>query len=393
MLFQYEAITASGKKKKGAINADSFANAKDALRRQKILVTQLIECKEKKKERCLPSSMVINFTRDLSLLLRSGLPLYEALLTIEEKYRTTKGHVILLDLCDQIKQGRSFSEALREYPKSFDQVYVSMVYSAEKSGALEEVFNHLTQLLGRQQKLKKQIFSALIYPIFLASFCVLILIALFFFLIPTMETLFEGRELHPLTEAVLAISKFLTHNWVTLLISFLSSVALLIFFFRRKEGKRFIQKVTLRLPLFKTLITEIVLLRFSRVLSVLLDGGVPLLSALKLSKKAMHHLFFEAIVEDAEAKIIEGKKLSDQFRTSPLIPNLFIRMLSVAEEAGNLSYMLQNIANIYEEDLDKSLQRLTSLLQPVTLLILGVMIGLVLLSVLLPLTDVGSMLN
>ena len=296
MLFQYEAITPNGKKKKGAINADSFENAKDALRRQKILVTQLIERPEKKVEKQLPSAMVINFTRDLSLLLRSGLPLYEALLTIEEKYRNTKGHMILLDLCDQIKQGRSFSEALRSYPKSFDQVYVSMVYSAEKSGALEEVFNHLTQLLGRQQKLKKQIFSAMIYPIFLACFCVLILIALFFFLIPTMETLFEGRELHPLTEAVLSISKFLTQNWVSLFFSFLTGTTVLIIFFRRKEGRRLVQKSTLHFPLFKKLVTEIVLLRFSRVLSVLLDGGVPLLGALKLSRKAMHHLYFESIV-------------------------------------------------------------------------------------------------
>ncbi|MCK4934526.1 MAG: type II secretion system F family protein, partial [Simkaniaceae bacterium] len=225
---------------------------------------------------------------------------------------------------------------------------------------------------------------------FLASFCVVIIIALFYYLIPSLQDLFEDQKLHPMTEAVIGCSRFIHEYGVYILFSGLGAIACITFIIKNPKGKDSLKKFGLKMPILKTLMTQAILLRFTKVFSVLLTSGIPMLQALKLSKKAMNHREFEAVIEKAEKKIIEGKYLSRELQTSPLFPNLFIRMLAISEEAGNIPKMLENIGDIYEQDLDKSLGKFTSLLQPIMLLVLGLIVGVVLLSVLLPMTDVSS---
>ena len=390
-LFHYTALGPKGKKLTGVIDADSLKAAKERLLKQKILVIKLLEkSRSRKKEIKLPPPVLLAFTRDLAQLLDAGLPLYESLLAIEEKYRDQKYHSLFLDLCDQVKQGKSLSVAMACYSKSFNSLHTSMVAAGEESGSLSAVFRELTLLIERQQKLKKQMGSALIYPAFLLAFCSVVISALFFYLIPSMEELFEGRRLHPLTQTVLSLSHWLHAHGQILAILFATSLLGALLFFRRPKGKRLLQRIALMTPILKNLLTQAVFARFSRALSVLLTSGVPMIEALKLSRKVMHNPFFEEIVEKAEVKIIEGSRLSEEFKKSPLVPKLVIRMLAIAEETASTPIMLTNISKIYEEDLEKSLTRFTSLLQPVILLILGVIIGTVMLSVLLPLTDVSS---
>lgn len=392
-LYRYEAISKEGKKTFGVVNADSYDLAKDVLRKQKILVVKLATYKDRKKSVKVPYSLLLSFTRDASQLLKAGLPLYETLLAIEEKYRATQAHPLFLDLCDKVKHGKHLSAALSAYPGAFDQIYVSMIASAEETGSLPEVFMQLEQLISRQQKLKKQLGSAMIYPLFLLSFCMIVVTALFFFLIPSMQQLFEGRQLHPMTQVVLNISLFL-RTYGAMMGGGLACIVLgIIFFFSTKRGKLALQKGLLQLPLISRMITQAVLVRFCRALSVMLSSSVALIDALRLSKKIMSNPCFEEIVTNAEKKIMQGGKLSEELSKSSLIPALMIRMLSIAEEAGNTSEMLKNIAEIYEEELEKSLTRITAMLQPVMLLFLAVVVGIVILSILLPLTDVGSFLN
>ena len=158
---------------------------------------KIFSLSEKTKQSRLSDQLLVSFTRDLAQLLRAGLPLYESLVAIEEKYKTHKAHALFLDLCDKVKSGKHLSQALANYPKVFDQIYISMIASAEETGALASVFSQLEKLILRQQKLKKQLSSAMIYPAFLLSFCVIVINALFFFLIPSMQQLFEERTLHP----------------------------------------------------------------------------------------------------------------------------------------------------------------------------------------------------
>lgn len=392
-LFQYSALSPNGKKTIGLINADTLELAKEQLRRQKILVTKLVLYKKQPGDQTLSSALLLNLTRDLHVLLRAGLPLYDSLLTLQEKYFRTKAHSLLLNLCDQVKEGQHLSQALALYPRIFDDVYISMVRAGEESGTLTESFEELSKLITRAQGLKKKITTAMIYPLFLGSFCLVVIGALLFFLIPSMQELFEGRALHPLTQTVLTLSSFLNENafWI---FSCAGLFALLsAFFMKQKSGKIFRQKMALRIPVIDRLTTEAVMTRFCRVVSVLLRGGVSLLDSLKLAKLVMQHHQFEEVITKAEIKVVEGKKLSEELEKSPLIPHLVIRMMAIAEESGNMAKMMQHVSEIYEEDLERSLSRLTSFMQPVILLFLGLVVAVILLSVLLPLTDVSSMIQ
>ena len=167
-LYQYTALSKNGRRKIGMINADSIELAKERLRKEEVLVTKLSSYTKRGEDLTISSSLLIGFTRDLHVLLRAGLPLYDSLVTLEEKYRKTKLHPIFLDLCDQVKEGRHFSEALRDYTKVFDPIYLSMVKAGEESGSLEQSFAQLEKLIGKQQALRKKLSSAMIYPAFLS---------------------------------------------------------------------------------------------------------------------------------------------------------------------------------------------------------------------------------
>ncbi len=388
-LFEYTELLEGGKKKTGVIDADTLLSAKTKLRQMRVIVTK-ISLAKKKRRSFFSKTLLINFTREVMQLLSSGLPLYESLLTIEEKYKNHKAHAIFLDLCDKVKGGSKFSKALASHPIIFDQLYVSMVEAGENTGRLDKAFLQLFRVLSRSEKFKRQIRAAMLYPLFLASFCGVVLVGLFLFLIPSMKELFEGRSLHPMTKAVLAISDAMnTHAfWFFPILAFLGLT--LAWLLKQDKTKKQFQLIFIHIPLLKQMIMEAVLMRFFRVMAVLLESGVPISKALRLARGVMNNPAYEKVICETEEGIITGLKLSYLFRQSPLIPPLVVRMIATAEETGSLSEMMMNIAEIYEEMFERSISQFTNLLQPVMLLILGLMVGTVLLAVLLPMTDVSS---
>lgn len=392
-LYQYTEIAPDGRKRLGMINADSVELAKERLRKEQVFITKLSPYTKKGAEQLLSPSLLINFTRDLHTLLHAGLPLYDTLITLEEKYRSTKMHSIFLDLCDQVKEGRLFSAALADYPKVFDTIYLSMVKAGEESGSLEGSFAELEKLICRNQELRKKLSSAMIYPIFLGGFCTLVTILLLFVLVPSMSELFEGRTLHPITQGVLAVSHFLRDHSLTIGSSVGALFLALLFCLRHPKGKEKTKELSLHLPLIKRLFVETIMARFCRVFSILFKGGVSMIDCLRLSREVMKHQSFEQLIVRAEKRVLEGKPLSGELEKSPHIPKLVVRMLAIAEESGRVAEMMHHLSEIYEEDIEKSLSRITTLLQPIMLLFLGVVIAIVLLAILLPLTDVGSMLT
>ncbi|MCB1107135.1 MAG: type II secretion system F family protein [Chlamydiia bacterium] len=392
-LYQYTALTPEGRRRIGMVNADSIEIAKERLRKQQILVTKLVSYAKKGDQLTLSPSLLIGFTRDLHVLLRAGLPLYDSLIILEEKYRRTKLHPIFLDLCDQVKEGHLFSEALKDYPKIFDPIYLSMIRAGEESGSLEQSFYELEKLIGREQALRKKLSSAMIYPTFLASFCLIVIGVLLFFLIPSMSELFEERALHPMTRGVLSLSHFLNQHAFSLLSMVVGIGGIFLFLIRHPKGKKKMKELLLHVPIVKRLFIETVMARFCSVFSILFRGGITMIECLRLSKKVMKHPSFEEIVTKAEKKVLEGKRLSEEFEKSPLIPTLVVRMLAVSEESGRVAEMMHHLSEIYEEDIERSLNRLTSFIQPVMLLMLGVVVAVILLAVLLPLTDVSSILK
>ncbi len=392
-LYTYKAVSTLGRNQSGYVEADSFEMAKEKLRSQKLLVTLLKDFQQPAKEIKLKASTVLTLTHDLAQLLKAGLPLYDSLLMIEEKYRGTHGHLVILDLCDQVKHGMQLSSALKRYSKSFDGVYTAMVAAGERSATLAEVFAELAVLIQKSAKLKKQITTALIYPAFIGSFCLIVVSVLLFFLVPSMAQLFEGHRLHPMTAAVLGLSNWL-QNWAALFAAVVVSIVCGIVFLWKKPG--FIQwraQVGLHMPIVKDFITQAVMVRFCRTLGRLMESGVPLLEGLNLAKSVVQHPVFEQAITESAEKVVEGRGLSEELEKQRYFPKQVTRMLAIAEESGSSAEMLGHIAECYSNDLEKNLTRLTAYLQPVILLVLGLIVGVILLAVLLPLTDVSSFLE
>lgn len=389
VLFRYRAITDSGKEIKGFVDADCIEIAKEKLRKQQFLITSVTCLQAKPKEPVLSSALLLLFTKELAQLLKAGLPLYESLLTIEEKYARHKSHALFLDLCHRLKEGHALSESLKKYPSTFDTIYIAMVHIAEQSGNLITTFEQLVQIISHQQLIKKQLKSALIYPCILFCFSFLIVLGLLLFVIPSMKELFENRELHPITALVLGMSNQLNmHIWALFTFIIIAGVAALI------ALKRFFQEIIYpilsKLPYVSTLFFHNTLLRLSRTMAMLLNAGIPLIEATVLVKKIVKHPILEKVLADTEQKLSQGKKLSWIYKEYSVMPALMIRMLAIAEETGEMAGAFFHLSKIYEEELEKHLAQITAFLQPVMLIALGAIIGLVVLSILIPLTDVGS---
>lgn len=319
-LYRYSAVGPDGKTIKGVIDADSLSVAKERLRKQQILVTAVIAMQTKQDQLSLPAALLLSFTRELAQLLKAGLPLYESLLTIEEKYRRNKAHPLFLDLCDHLKEGASLSSALKRYPATFNKIFLSMVQAAEQSGNLASVFNQLAELIARQQKLRKQLLSALTYPAFLMVFCLFVIGGLLFFVVPSLKELFEGRDLHPITSMILAVSQWANDHVAFLVITLIVFIGTPILAVRSRRGQRYLYEFSLKLPFIKTLLLHSALVRFCRCLSMLLSGGVPLLEALGLSRNVVKSPLIEEAVADAEKRVGQGERISAAFKTATILP-------------------------------------------------------------------------
>jgi len=387
-LFHYKALALKGKKLRGVIDADSLVSAKERLRKQQLLITFISPLTRTKHSLRLSTQELIEFTRELSQLLNAGLPLYDSVLTIEEKQRSSKCHPLFADLCDKLHSGHKLSHILAHYPETFSKVYCSLVRSCEQSGSLADAFSQLYVLLAKQQKWKKQLLSTLSYPALLTLFCILVTFCLFFFVVPSMEELFVDRDLHPLTALVLATSRLLRAHTL-LLGSTLGFLMLGLFTMIRAEWIQW-NAILLRIPFIKNILLSNALVRFFRTMHMLLRGGIPFAEAIPFATSMIANTILRKQIEEITPRILSGQRISTAFGTSPLMPPLVLRMLHIGEEAGTIGPLLENLAKIYEEDLERDLSQLTTLLQPALLLMLGLIVGLVVLSIVLPLTDVSS---
>src|SRR3989338_10177052 len=392
-LFEYAHITVEGRKQRGFIDADNLENAKDKLRRQGVLYLTVRLYKKLSEKALFRGSklFVIHFTRELAQLLQSGLPLYETLVTLREKYQKKKEAALILDFCEYVKEGKYLSEALKKYPKLFDSIYVAMVQSAETSGTLDVVFFELSTILEKNLAIEREIKKALIYPAALLSFAFFLLMGLFFYLIPSMKDLFEDRPIHPLTQSIIRISNWLTTHALLFFITLFSTVILAWQIFRRATFKNAFKNFLLKIPICKKIITESVVMRFSRTFALLLKSGIVALEALRLSKKVLNFPRFERVFDRIEAELLEGKAMSEGLRGESIIPPLFTRMLATGEKTGSQGEMLMHVAKMYEDNLNRSIAQFLQFLQPMLLVILAIIIGTIVLSILLPLTDVSTL--
>jgi len=389
-LFHYEGLASQGKKCKGVIEASGRHEACDKLREQDVMVTKLSMKTHLFGDVSLRGENLLNFTIQLSQLVSAGVPLYESLVVLEEQHRGEKFHQIILSLCERVKGGSSVSEAMALYPKSFDSLYCAMVAAGESSGALDSMLSRLSELLSRQDKLKKQIVTAMIYPAVLSCFTLGVVLLLLMFVVPSIEAVFEGGKVNGYTQAVLVVSHFLSDYWLLYIPLTVGLVVLVVSRLHTLAGRSWLDRTLLTIPVVKNVVVQSALTRFARTMATLQQGGVTIIESLQLSRKVMKNKTLENIIKNAEEKIVEGSSLSAELRKSPLMPIMVTRMLSVGEDTGDIASMLMKVADIYETEVEKTLTRLTALAQPIILIVLGSIVGMVILAVLLPFMDITA---
>lgn len=390
-LYHYQALDSKGKRLKGFIEAFDARDAKNKLREQGVFVTLLTAKSALSSRQNITGEDLVNYTTLLSQLVSSGIPLYESLLAMEEQYRSAKFHRVLLSLAEQVKGGSRLSQAMSSFPESFDSLYVSMVAAGESAGALDTVLEKLSLLLDKKLKLKREITTAMIYPMILAGFALTVISVLLGFVIPSIEGIFEGRSLNGFTQFVINLSHFARTWWWVYLPVIFGLVALSVWKIRQPATQLMLQRTAIKFPLIGKVMIESAMSRFCRTMATLQLGGVSMIDSLRLSRETLGNPVLQDEIAKAETKIIEGSKLSHELMRSRYIPHLVPRMLAIGEETGNLSKMLNKVADMYEEELDKTLKRTLSLMQPIILIVMGLIVGTVLVAILLPLTDLSSL--
>ena len=389
-VYSYQALDGEGQKKSGSVEADTKELAKKLLQAQGLMIVSIDTKKTESSKNQLKGDSLVAFTLQLAQMINAGMPLYDSLLILEEQYREESYHPIIMRLCESIKGGKSLSDAMKEFPESFNSLYCAMVAAGEAIGKLGSVLKELSLFLSKQMKLKKQITTALIYPMILMSFSFVLIAALIGFVVPSIEAIFSGRELNGFTQFVLSLSGFLRVYWWIYFPIIGGGIGYGVYYLKSSPGRIALQKVSLKIPFIKQLATQTAIARFCRTMSTLQQGGLTIVDSLQIARKTMRNVVLEREVEIAEEKIIEGSSLSIELGQSKWFPPMVSRMIAIGEDTGNTTEMFANIADMYEEELEKSLDRVMAMVQPIILITLGTVIGFILMAILLPLTDVSA---
>lgn len=326
-------------------------------------------------------------TYQLYQLVAAGLPIYESLISLREK--KLRYDSLISQIAEDIKKGHSISQSFQSNYPEFGSVYFAVLQAAENSGELKEGFYALKELLQRQYKLTKTLKQSLSYPVILLVFAFLIVHVMILFVIPSLSELFEGREVNLLTEFVLNISAFCTKNLLGLSVIYMV-IALSGFYLKQKNKLGYVlMKFLQKFQSIEQLFTHYKFENFFYCLSMLLNRGITLKKALELAESILRFTKYEKDLQLAMQNLLNGKKFSESLPNS--FPFIIKRFISLSESTGNLGESCLMLSEIFENDLEKKLQKLTTLLQPILLALIGLIIGFVILAILLPLTDAGNL--
>jgi type IV pilus assembly protein PilC len=396
-IFKWEGRALKGQIKKGEFEAPDEAAVRIYLRQQNIIPTKIVS-KGKEIKFALPFKQKVKqrsiaiFTRQLATMIDAGLPLVQSLEILSSQQDQKLFKNIIREIREDVEGGSTFAAALKKHPGTFDDLYTNLVVAGEEGGILDTILLRLAGYIEKAEALKKKVKSALVYPAAIVSVAVIVVGILMIFVIPVFEAMFSsaGQTLPLPTLIVLTMSK-LIKKYVVIIIP----LCILVFFLLRKyrqteNGKAVIDSLLLKMPVFGPLFKKIAVARFSRTLGTLVSSGVPILDGLTIVSKTSGNKTIETAILNARASIREGETIADPLGRSAIFPPMVIQMISVGESTGALDSMLSKIADFYEEEVDVAVGNLTSLLEPLLMVFLGVVIGGVVISMYLPIFQMAS---
>jgi general secretion pathway protein F len=401
MRFRYNALNKSGKTERGYIEADGEGSARNEIKGRGLYVVSVQEvAKPQEKKRThfsfgVKGRLPIQLARQLASLLKGGVPLFQALNIITNQLDNEKEKEIVESLRDQVKGGTSLSDALKSYPKIFDELFVYSVQAGERSGALESILAYQADLLENRAILRGKIRTALIYPAIMATVGTGVLLFLMVVVVPMVMKIFErmNQQLPLPTKLLLAMAKFV-NNYLYIVVLIGAGVLFVFFRWVKKspKGRRMWDNFVLGLPLYGNLYTMILIDRFTRIMSTLLKSGVTMVQAIVVVSRTMKSVIVSENIMKMADMVEGGSDLSVALRATAVFPSYVADMVSVGESGGNVEEMLSRVSEYYEINVNQRITAFTSMIEPVIILIMGVVVSFVLVSVLLPLFEMNKIL-
>lgn len=405
--FNYIATDKEGKTVKGTITADNRSAGLDVLKRQDLRPISLKEGSSSGMGKNLSftnpfskngvkSDTLVIFTRELSTMTGAGVPLLRSLSSIRNHSESKPLKTVLDGVVSDVEAGKPFADALEKHPDTFSDVYVNMVRSGEAAGILDDVLNRLAAQQENNATIRKKIKSAMTYPIVLSVIMVVAFFGLMLFVVPQIGKIVKDlggpdAELPLITQIMLGLSHFLVNFWWIWMPAIAGGIFLLIRYLRTPQGKNKFDHLLLKLPGVKTIVMKVAVARFARTFSALMGAGVAVLEALHVTSHAVGNVVYEQALLEAADKVKEGKQLSEVMREyEELFPSIVAQMLAVGEETGQTDTVLVKVADFYEEEVDVAIDGLSSIIEPVMIVFMGAMVGLIAASVMTPIASLSK---
>lgn len=405
-VYKYKALDPKGKNIRGSIDAENIRSARQRLRSQGIYPTDVVEGDEQaeKTSRDVKKYFQSNriglkdlgiATRQLSTLVAAGLPLINALQALSEQAPSFVLKRTIVDIREKVEEGSSLAKALAAYPKTFPRLYANMVASGEASGTLDTVLENLADHLEAQLQLRRKITSALFYPVLMFCFCSLVVFALLTFVVPTIVDIFskQGAVLPLATRILMGISGAITGYWYLFVLGFVAMLYMCKLYYTQPQGRENVDRILLKLPIVGGLYTKIAAARIARTLGTLLASGVGLLTAIDIVRNLVGNVHIRRVLEEAGEGVREGRSLAKELSKDKILPGMLCQMIAIGEQSGELEPMLMKASKTYENEVEAVLSGITSLIEPLMIMVLGGIVLSIVVAIMLPIMDMINLVQ
>jgi type IV pilus assembly protein PilC len=397
-VYVWVAETKRGRKLKGEIDAANETIALNQLKKRNFKVRRL---KPKPKDLLAGISFlrpkvtnkdIVIFTRQFSTMIDAGLPLVQGLTILAEQSENPTFKTILKEITKDVEGGSTLAEAMKKHPKVFDDLFVNLVAAGEVGGILDTILRRLSTFIEKAEKLKSQVKGALTYPAVVVGIAIIVIAVILVFVIPVFEDMFKsfGSALPAPTQLVVDMSRFLKGNIHWVILAFGGLIYGLKRYRRTASGKKQIDTLLLKLPVFGELLKKTAVARFTRTLGTMIGSGVPILDALEIVARTAGNVVIEEIIYEVRSSIAEGQTIAEPLSENDVFPGMVIQMISVGEATGALDTMLEKIADFYDDEVDAAVAALTSMLEPLLMLFLGGAIGGLVIAMYLPIFGMAA---
>lgn len=400
-VFKYQARNSLGKVTEGTVEADNEAAVGAILRQKRLEVVSVssggglaaVWAALNKGSGKVTTKDVVVFSRQFSTMINAGLPLLQGLTIVAEQAENPDFRKVMTKIRDEISNGVPLSDAMNKHPKAFNTLYVNMVKAGEQGGILDTIFERLSEYLEKAEGVSRKVKSAMMYPIVVMSVAFLVVIFLMVKVVPTFRDVFTsfGAKLPAPTQVVIDVSEFLSSAKAGFLVVALIIVFTAVTLYRKtKAGAYNWDKMMLKLPVFGDLVRKASVAKFARTFGTLIKSGVPIMDALETVGKTSGNLVVERALNKARDSVREGKTLTQPIKESGIFPPMVTQMINVGEETGALDIMLSKVADFYEDEVDAAVEGLTSIIEPILIVFLGVTIGFIVVAMFMPMFELGN---